>query len=116
MSDYPRYAERPDTQSRMAMEHARYGDHTGCYQRQCYVCGMTFYAAKPHAELCSERCNQTATLRRRHASQITERYCTCGMCNTQFLARRKDTRYCSPKCKQKAYRRRVTDTVTAEKP
>jgi predicted nucleic acid-binding Zn ribbon protein len=80
------------------------------------VCGRDFYAARPHAVLCSERCNQVATLQRRHAAQITDRYCTCGMCNIPFLANRKDARYCSAKCKQKAYRHRVTDVVTSAKP
>ena len=64
MSDYTRDAEKPDTQAWMAEDYARHDDHTGCYQRQCYVCNKVFYAAKPHAELCSKRCNQIATLQR----------------------------------------------------
>lgn len=112
MPDPIRYAEKPKTQEWLAEMHAQFGEHYGCYERECYVCGKVFYAGMPHAVLCSERCNQRATLQRRRAARIPEHYRSCPACAKEFLARRKDTRYCSAACKQKAYRRRVTNRVT----
>ena len=112
MQEAVRYAEKRNTQQWLAEYYAQYGEHTGCYRRQCYVCGKVFFAGMPHAMLCSERCNQAATLQRRKAVRITERYRTCLWCGRDFLAARKDAKYCSVACKQKAYRQRVTDRVT----
>jgi len=116
MQDPVRYAEVPSIQAALAEDYARYGEHTGCYQCGCYVCGRLFYAARPHAVLCSERCNQDATLKRRREARLSERIRTCLTCGVEFQAKRKDTQYCSAACKQKAYRGRVTARVTAEIP
>lgn len=116
MRDPVRYSEVPEIQAALAEDYARYGEHTGCYRCECYICGKVFYAGMPHAVLCSERCNQDATLQRRKEARLPERIRTCLMCGVEFQAKRKDTRYCSAACKQKAYRRRVTACVTRENP
>jgi len=104
----PRYAEHPTAQADLAEWHARYGgDHTGCYQRQCSVCGKVFYAGMPHASLCSERCNQDAVLARRREARRQRRVRRCLACGRPFVAKRRDGMYCSKACKQYAYRQRT---------
>ena len=93
MSDPVRYAENPTVQAVLAKRYAQFGDHTGCCRRQCYMCAKVFYAGLPHAELCSERCNQDATLLRRKAAKIAERQLTCATCGEDFLGSRKDAQY-----------------------
>ncbi|MBN2583494.1 MAG: hypothetical protein JXL80_10530 [Planctomycetes bacterium] len=103
-----RYAEDPVAQADLAEWHARWGrDHTGCYRRQCSVCGKIFYAGMPHASLCSERCNQDIILARRREARRRQRTRSCLVCGQRFVARRRDGIYCSKACKQAAYRRRA---------
>lgn len=110
-----RYAEMPDTQKHLAEWHNQAGrDSTGCYKRACYVCGKVFYAGMPHAVLCSQRCNQTATLARRRALRREQRERRCPRCGRAFVARRKDGGYCSSACRQAAYRKRKTGSVPCE--
>ena len=111
-----RYAEKRGIQQWLADKYAQYGEHIGCYRRQCYVCGKAFFAGMPHAELCSERCNQAATLQRRKALRIAERYRVCQRCGKDFLAARKDAKYCSAACRQRAYRERSATLVSGEIP
>ena len=106
-ADPPRYAEDPTTQRLLAEQHAQAGGNTsGCHKRTCYVCGRVFYAGMPHARLCSERCNQDATLARRRAARARGRRRRCPRCGTVFVARRRDAVYCSNACRQAAYRQR----------
>ena len=110
-----RFSERPDMQSDLAERHDRIGrDSTGCYLRTCSICGRIFYAARPHAMLCSQRCNQVATLRRRHERNRRMRHRRCPRCGALFVARRKDGVYCSNACRQAMHRRRVTHGVTGK--
>lgn len=106
-SNPPRYAENPRSQANLARWHERVGhDHTGCYRRACSVCGKVFYAGMPHASLCSERCNQNATLARRRAARRRERMRHCPRCGHAFIARRRDAIYCSNACRQAVQRQR----------
>jgi len=50
-------------------EHARCGDHTGCHQQTCTVCGKVFVSARPQALYCSPRCKRAVLLRRRHEAK-----------------------------------------------
>lgn len=108
-----RYAENLETQQHLAERHARAGgDHVGCYRRVCGICGKVFYAGLPHGSLCSERCNQVATLRRRHERQRRARHRLCPRCGWVFVARRKDGVYCSNACRQAMHRWRAAAGVT----
>ncbi len=108
-----RYAENPEAQRSLAQRHIQAGgDHTGCYRRVCSVCGNVFYAGLPHASLCSEGCNQVATLARRHERQRVARRRRCPRCGRVFVARRRDGVYCSNACRQAMHRRRAAAGVT----
>jgi len=107
-----RHAESPEAQRLLAERHSLAGgDHVGCYRRVCGVCGKFFYAGLPRASLCSERCNQIATLRRRHERQRRARHRRCPRCGQVFVARRKDGVYCSNACRQAMHRRRAAAGV-----
>ncbi len=90
----------------MAKRHAQYGDGANCHKRVCSICARTFYAAKPHASLCSERCKQQAVAARRRAVRKANGPRKCSLCGESFTARRGDALYCSNACRQAAHRQR----------
>ena len=106
-ADPPRHSETYRLQQSLAEWHTRVGrDTTGCYHRQCSVCGKLFYAGMPHAHLCSERCNQDAVLARRRKARRAARSRCCPRCNHTFIGQRRDAVYCSNACRQAIHRQR----------
>ena len=83
------------------------GDHAGCHQRTCQVCGKVFASARPQALYCSSRCRQAVLLRRRHEAGRLHRHRRCPRCGQVFVARRSDGTYCSNACRQAMHRKRT---------
>lgn len=102
-----RYAEDPRTQATLAERFAQSGEGVGCYQCACSVCGKIFYAARPYASLCSERCNLTVVLAKRREARRTHSKHKCSRCGKSFAPKRRDAAYCSNACRQGAHRNRA---------
>jgi hypothetical protein len=77
------------------------------YKRACTVCGAVFYARRPEAKYCSQRCSNNGCIRQRRERAKLSRHKKCASCGKEFDSARKDGRYCSSACKQSAYRKRM---------